>query len=148
MLQSYFCNGLIICVTWWDKRKAITITCSLWNHPTESVGITWEGPGKQKKKKKRDSDELNQIFREQNEKMDNMLKEGYSAKDLHSKIYKVKEIINSPKNMQGRWKVKRLSVFVHEEDHKKGANLVPVQLHITSTYMEKRDQHWTWGVLP
>ena len=50
----------------------------------ESFCITWEGPGTQKKKKKRDSKELNQIFSEQNEEMDKILKEGYSAKDLKS----------------------------------------------------------------
>ena len=63
----------------------------------ESFGITWEGPGKQKKK--RDSKELNQLFREQNEEMDKMLEKWYSARDLTPKIYKVKEIINSPKIM-------------------------------------------------
>ena len=35
-------------------------------------------------------------------------------------------------------KVQRLSVCVQEEDHKKGANPVTVQIHITSTYMEKK----------
>ena len=34
-------------------------------------------------------------------------------------------------------KVQRLSLFVHEENHKKGANPIPVQLHINSSYMEK-----------
>ena len=63
----------------------------------ESFGITWEGQGKQKKKMKRDSKELNQLFKEQNEEMDKMLEEGSSAKDLNSKIYKVKEMINCPK---------------------------------------------------
>ena len=29
--------------------------------------------------------------------MDKILEEGYSAKDLNSKIYKVKEMINGPK---------------------------------------------------
>ena len=51
----------------------------------ESFGITWEGPGKQKKKKK------------QNEEMYKMLEEGYLTKDINSNIYKVKEIINGPK---------------------------------------------------
>ena len=58
------------------------------------IQITWEGPGTQKKNM--DSKELNQLFREQNVEMDKMLEEGYSAKDLNSKIYKVKEMINSP----------------------------------------------------
>ena len=30
----------------------------------ESFGITWEGPGTRKMKKKKDSKELNQLFRE------------------------------------------------------------------------------------
>ena len=37
----------------------------------ESFSITWEGPRTQKKK--RDSKELNQLFREQNEEMDKLL---------------------------------------------------------------------------
>ena len=61
----------------------------------ESFGITWEGPGIQKKKN--DIKKLNQLFRGKNEEMDKMLEEGYSAKDLNSQIYKVKEMINGPK---------------------------------------------------
>ena len=56
----------------------------------ESFGINWEGPGIQKM----DSKQINQLFKEQSEKMDNMLEEGFSAKDLNSKLYKVKEMIN------------------------------------------------------
>ena len=48
----------------------------------ESFGITWEGQGIQKKKKKRDSKELNQLFRVQNEEMDIMLEKGYQMPGL------------------------------------------------------------------
>ena len=51
-----------------------------------------------KQKKKRDINELNQLCREQNEEMDKLLLEGYSAKDQNKKIYKFKEKIKGPKN--------------------------------------------------
>ena len=36
-------------------------------------------------------------FQEQQEELDNLLEEGSSAKDLNSKIYKLKDLINGPK---------------------------------------------------
>ena len=39
----------------------------------ESFGISWEGPSRQKKKTKRDSKEINKLFLEQNEELDNLL---------------------------------------------------------------------------
>ena len=63
----------------------------------ESFGISWEGPTRQKNKTKRDSKDINKQFQEQEEELDQLLKEGTSAKDLNSKIYWLKEIINGQK---------------------------------------------------
>ena len=63
----------------------------------ESFGISLEGPSKQKKRTKRDSNEINKLFIEQQEELDDLIEEGASAKDLNTKIYKLKDLINSPK---------------------------------------------------
>ena len=60
----------------------------------ESFGISWEGPSKQKKRTKQDSKKINQLFLEQQEELDDLLEEGSSAKDLNTKIYKLKDLIN------------------------------------------------------
>ena len=49
----------------------------------ESFGITQEGQGIHKNKIKRDRKDLNKLFSEQNEEMDKMLEEEYSAKVLN-----------------------------------------------------------------
>ena len=63
----------------------------------DSFGVIWENQGKSKKQKKRDSKELGQLYREQQEELDEMLAEGYSTKDLNAKIYKLKQMITGPK---------------------------------------------------
>ena len=53
--------------------------------------------GKSKRQKKRESKELRQLYKEQQEELDEMLAEGYNKKDLNAKIYKLKEMITGPK---------------------------------------------------
>ena len=65
--------------------------------PGHTSGKLWEGPSRQKKKTKRDSKEINKLFREQQEELDQLLYEGSTAKDLNFKTYKLKDIINGPK---------------------------------------------------
>ena len=48
----------------------------------ESFCISWEGPSRQKKKTKRDSKEINKLFQEQQEELDNLLEEGFRNSTL------------------------------------------------------------------
>ena len=63
----------------------------------ESFGITWESQGKSKKQKKRESKQLKELYQQQQDELDEMLSEGYSKKDMNSKIYKLKQLITGPK---------------------------------------------------
>ena len=63
----------------------------------EAFGITWI-KSNSKKRKRRDSKELNEIAKEQSEELDLLLSEGYIGRDLNSKMYKMKTVINGPKN--------------------------------------------------
>ena len=40
---------------------------------------------------------MKELFKEQQEELDRMLKEGYTAKGIKAKMYKLKEIIHGPK---------------------------------------------------
>jgi len=62
----------------------------------EAFGVTWQG-SKKKRKKKKYTKQLKEPYQEQQNEIDEMLKQGYSVKGLDAKIYKVKEIINGPK---------------------------------------------------
>ena len=53
----------------------------------ESLGFTWEWPSKQKKRSKRDSKEINELFIEQQGELDDLIEEVASNKDLNTKIY-------------------------------------------------------------
>ena len=63
----------------------------------ESFGISWEENSRQKNKTNKDSKEINKLFLEQQEELDNLSEEGACAKDLSTKIYKIKDLINGPK---------------------------------------------------
>ena len=53
------------------------------NIQVESFGITWEGPSKQKKRSKRDSKEINELFLEQQEELDELIEAKY--KNIYAK---------------------------------------------------------------
>ena len=63
----------------------------------EAFGIIYQKSNK-KKTKRRDSKELNELVKQQNEKLDKILSQGYLGKDLNSRIYKMKTAINGPKH--------------------------------------------------
>ena len=58
--------------------------------------VTWESQGKSKKQKKREK-QLKELYQQQQDELDKMLSEGYSKKDMNSKIYKLKQLITGPK---------------------------------------------------
>ena len=62
----------------------------------KSFGITWEGPGS-KKKKRKDSKIEKELINEQNLELDKMLSGAYSARGLDAKVYKLKQLIQGPK---------------------------------------------------
>ena len=63
----------------------------------EAFGIIYQKNNK-KKTKRRDSKELNELVKEQSEELDKILSQGYTGKDLNSRIYKMKTAINGPKH--------------------------------------------------
>ena len=63
----------------------------------DSFGISWETQGKTKRQKKRESKQIRQLYKEQQDELDEMLAEGYNTKDLNAKIYKMKQMISGPK---------------------------------------------------
>ena len=66
------------------------------NIQLESFGTTWRGEAK-KKKKKKDSKEIRDIYLEEQQELQDLLKEGLKGKDLNRKMYKLRDIIEGPK---------------------------------------------------
>ena len=60
---------------------------------TECFGITWEGPKKQKKAKKRSGKETKTLFKEQYEKLDELIEVSSNYKDVNTKMWKIKELL-------------------------------------------------------
>ena len=71
-----------------------SLTAHLWLNITFIITITWEGPSK---KSKRDSKEIKELFREQQEELNELIEEGASNKDLNRKKYRLKDLIDGPK---------------------------------------------------
>ena len=63
----------------------------------ESFGIIWQAPGKGKKTKKRENRELNQLCKEQQEELDEMIKQGLAGKDVNQKMYNMRNLIMGSK---------------------------------------------------
>ena len=63
----------------------------------ESFGIIWQAPGKGKKTKKRENRELNQLYKEQQEELDEMIKQGLAGKDVNQKMYNMRNLIMGSK---------------------------------------------------
>ena len=60
-----------------------------------SFGITWKG--ETKKKKKKDSKEIKEIYMEQQNELEETLKAGLQGKDLNRRMYKLRDIVEGPK---------------------------------------------------
>ena len=60
-------------------------------------GTIWVGPKKQKKPKKKPSREINELFKEQYEELNELIETGASYKDVNRRIWKIKELICGPK---------------------------------------------------
>ena len=63
----------------------------------ESFGVIWETQGRTKSQKKRESKQIRQLYKDQQDELDEMLNEGFNTKDLNAKIYKLKQMITGPK---------------------------------------------------
>ena len=63
----------------------------------EAFGVTWVGPRKKTKVKKRDSKELNEMYQEQQEELGLLIEEGAIGKDLNRRIFSLKSLITGPK---------------------------------------------------
>ena len=63
----------------------------------KSFGITREGPSEQKKMAKKDSKELKELYLKQHEELDELIAEGASTKDVNNKVYRLRDLLNSPK---------------------------------------------------
>ena len=62
-----------------------------------SFGIVWRTPGTGKKTKKRENRELNLLYKEQQEELEELIRQGLMGKDLNQKIYKMKTAIQGNK---------------------------------------------------
>ena len=62
-----------------------------------SFGITWQAPGKGKKAKRKENRELDQLYKEQQEELDDLIEKGLAGKDVNQKIYNMRNLIKGPK---------------------------------------------------
>ena len=110
----------------------------------EAFGITWI-KSNNIKRKKRDSKELNEIAREQSEELDLLLSEGYIGRDLNSKMYKMKTVINGPKNRKQEPMAINDPVtkdlLVNEEEIKKASLLHNIKI-LTKNDPQEEDIEW------
>ena len=84
------------CLIWFDwcgklKKNFIDLETQV-----EAFGIIYQKSNK--KTKRRDSKDLNELVKQQSEELDKILSQGYLGKDLNSRIYKMKTAINGPKH--------------------------------------------------
>ena len=108
----------------------------------EAFGITWI-KSNSKKGKKRNSKELNELAKEQSEELDLLLSQGYIGRDLNSKMYKMKSVINGPKNR----KQERMAIndpvtkelLVNEEEIKKASLLHNIKI-LTKNEPQEQDK--------
>ena len=63
----------------------------------ESFGITWVKPSIRKKVRKKNNKELNEIFRQRHDDLEEVLNDDFFRKDLYQRIYKLKSVITGPK---------------------------------------------------
>ena len=63
----------------------------------ECFGITWERPFKKKKVRKKNSKELNEIYKQRYNELEDVLNDDFFKQDLYQRIYKLKNVINGPK---------------------------------------------------
>ena len=63
----------------------------------ECFGITWERPFKKKKVRKKNSKELNEIYKQRYNELEEVLNDDFFKQDLYQRIYKLKNVINGPK---------------------------------------------------
>ena len=63
----------------------------------KAFGIIWQAPGKGKKTKRRENRDLNQLFKEQQEELDEMIEKGLAGKNVNERIYNMRNLITGPK---------------------------------------------------
>ena len=75
-----------------SKMKVIDLEIQI-----DSFGIIWQAPGGGKKTKKRENRELNQLYKEQQEELDQMIEQGLNGKSINQKMYNMRNLIMGPK---------------------------------------------------
>ena len=63
----------------------------------KAFGITWRAPGQGKKAKRKEAKELEQIYKEQQEELNEMIEKGNIGRDVNQKIYNMRNLINGQK---------------------------------------------------
>ena len=62
-----------------------------------SFGIVWRTPGMGKKTKKRENRELNVLYKEQQDELEELIRQGLIGNDMNQKIYKMKTALQGSK---------------------------------------------------
>ena len=63
----------------------------------EGFGTTWEQPFRKKRVRKKNSKELNEIYKQRYDELEEVINDDFFKQDLYQKIYKLKNAINGPK---------------------------------------------------